>query len=60
MNKQKKWMLLSVQQKIESLQTEIQVIQDCVISNEDKDGRDKLIWSLAKLNDLQRLIHSIK
>lgn len=60
MNKQSKWMLLSVCQKVESIQVDIQTMNGVVLNKEDKETRDKLIWAQAKLNDLQRLLHSIK
>lgn len=60
MNKQGKWMLLSIRQKVESIQTDIQVMNNAVLNKEDKEARDKLIWAQAKLNDLQRLLYSIK
>lgn len=59
MKKQTKRTFRWVNERIEELQTDLESLQSTIDEN-DRESKDKLVWAKAKVNDLIRLLNSIK
>lgn len=57
MCKTEKFFVSSIKERLEGISIDLQYLVD---NNQSAANKDKLIWAQAKINDLSRLLNTIK